>query len=50
MKNYAIAVCGRGFEGTAAAMTDGFASINILKLQKKLQDNDVVLHKKDLIK
>ncbi len=36
--------------GTAAAMTDDFSAIDILKLQKKLQDNGVVLHEKDIIK
>ena len=36
--------------GTAAAMTDDFSTIDILALQKKLQDNGVVLHENDLIK
>lgn len=36
--------------GTAAAMTDDFSAIDILKLQKKLQDNGVILHEKDIIK
>ena len=36
--------------GTAAAMTDDFTSINISELQKKLQDNGVVLHEEEIIK
>lgn len=35
--------------GTAAAMTNDFTSIDISALQKKLQDNGVVLHEKDII-
>lgn len=35
--------------GTAAAMTDDFSAIDIHKLQKKLQDNGVVLHEKDIM-
>ena len=36
--------------GLAAAITDDFTSIDISKLQRKLQDNGVVLHEKDIIK
>ncbi|MBE6781685.1 MAG: FAD-dependent oxidoreductase [Ruminococcaceae bacterium] len=36
--------------GTAAAMTDDFTTIDILKLQHKLQAVGVVLHEKDLKK
>ena len=35
--------------GTAAAMTDDFTSLNVSQLQKKLQDNGVVLHERDII-
>ncbi len=35
--------------GTAAAMTDDFTKIDINKLQKVLQDNNVVLHEKDIV-
>ena len=35
--------------GTAAAMTDDFTSLNIARLQKKLQENGVVLHERDII-
>ncbi len=35
--------------GTAAAMTDDFSTLDILKLQQKLKDNGVVLHEKDII-
>lgn len=35
--------------GTAAAITDDFSTLDILKLQQKLQDNGVVLHEKDII-
>ncbi len=34
--------------GTAAAMTSDFSSLDVSKLQKKLQENGVVLHKKDI--
>lgn len=34
--------------GTAAAMTDDFSTLDVSLLQKKLQDNGVVLHEKDL--
>ena len=34
--------------GTAAAMTDDFSTINVSELQRKLQANGVVLHKKDI--
>lgn len=34
--------------GLAAAMTDDFVSLDIKKLQKKLQQNGVILHEKDL--
>lgn len=35
--------------GTAAAIADDFSNIDIKKLQKVLQDNNVVLHEKDII-
>ncbi len=35
--------------GTAAAMTDDFSSLDISALQKKLTENGVVLHERDLI-
>lgn len=34
--------------GTAAAMTDDFANLDVTALQEKLQKNGVVLHKSDL--
>ena len=34
--------------GTAAAMTDDFVSLDVKALQKKLTENGVVLHEKDL--
>ena len=34
--------------GTAAAMTDDFSSLDVTVLQKKLQDDGVILHEKDL--
>lgn len=36
--------------GTAAAMTDDFSVLDIAELQRKLQENGVVLHEKDLLK
>lgn len=35
--------------GTAAAMTDDFSTLDISKLQQKLQSHGVVLHEKDII-
>lgn len=35
--------------GTAAAMTDDFSTLEIEKLQKKLQENGVVLHEQDIL-
>ena len=35
--------------GTAAAMTDDFSTLDVGKLQQKLQTNGVVLHEKDLM-
>ncbi|MBO5746185.1 MAG: FAD-dependent oxidoreductase [Clostridia bacterium] len=34
--------------GTAAAMTDDFSTLDVCELQKKLVENGVVLHEKDL--
>ena len=34
--------------GTAAAMPDDFSTLDVSLLQKKLQENGVVLHEKDL--
>ena len=36
--------------GTAAAMTDDFSALRNSELQKKLRDNQVVLHLDELIK
>ncbi len=36
--------------GTAAAMTNDFTTLNIKELQKKLTENGVILHEKDIIK
>jgi hypothetical protein len=35
--------------GTAAAMTDDFTTLDVKALQKKLTDNGVVLHEKDIL-
>ena len=35
--------------GTAASMTDDFSTLDVASLQKKLCDNKVVLHEKDII-
>ncbi len=35
--------------GTAASMTDDFSTLDVASLQKKLCDNKVVLHEKDVI-
>ncbi len=35
--------------GTAAAMTDDFSTLDVKKLQKKLTENGVVLHEKDIM-
>ena len=35
--------------GIAAAMTDDFTTLKVSDLQKKLVDNGVVLHEKDII-
>ncbi len=35
--------------GTAAAMTDDFSTLDVLKLQDKLRNNGVVIHEKDII-
>ncbi len=35
--------------GTAAAMTDDFSTLDIVKLQKVLKNNGVVLHEKDIL-
>ena len=34
--------------GTAAAMTDDFAALDIAQLQQKLREKGVVLHEEDL--
>ena len=53
MKNYDVAVCGGGFAGIsaalAAAMTNDFSTLDISLLQKKLRENGIVLHEKELI-
>ena len=35
--------------GTAAAMTDDFSSLDVKELQKKLVENGVVIHEKDIL-
>lgn len=35
--------------GTAAAMTDDFCALDVSKLQKRLQNNGVVIHEKDIL-
>ena len=35
--------------GTAAAMTDDFSTLDVKKLQSKLQNNGVILHEKEII-
>ena len=35
--------------GTAAAMTDNFSALDVSKLQKKLRNNGVVIHEKDIM-
>ena len=35
--------------GIAAAMTDDFSSLNVIKLQEKLKENGVILHENELI-
>ena len=44
---YDVAVTGQA-AGTAAAMTDDFANLDVTALQEKLQKNGVVLHESDL--
>lgn len=36
--------------GTAAAMTDDFSALDVAELQRKLRENGVVLHERDLVK
>lgn len=36
--------------GTAAAMTDDFSTLDVLKLQEKLRNNGVAIHEKDILK
>ena len=45
---YDVCVCGGGFAGIAAAMTDDFTTLDVENLQNVLKDNGVVLHEKDL--
>ena len=35
--------------GTAAAMTDDFSSLDVSKLQEKLENNGVIIHEKDIL-
>lgn len=36
------------FLGTAAAMTGDFSALDVASMQKKLKQNGVVLHEKDI--
>ena len=48
MERYDVAVCGGGFAGIAAAMTDDFPSLDVAALQERLRSRGVVLHEQDL--
>ena len=47
-EKYDVAVCGGGFAGIAAAMSDDFSTIDLNLLQSELRGRGVVLHECEL--
>ena len=43
-----VLVCGGGFAGIAAAMTDDFATLDVKALQEELVRRGVILHEADI--
>ena len=47
-KDYDVAVCGGGFAGIAAAMTDDFEALDVKAVQERLKARNIPLHEADI--